>query len=695
MATFLWRFAGEPRASSPAFADVPAGSYYHDAVGWLAAQGITTGTSPTTFSPHDIVTRAQMAAFLWRFAGEPPTGRPGADRLYHMALQRFTATSERTHVDRPDEHEGPMVKFLYVVPSFATDRERDIDGEIASYVYHANEWLASQNGGFGVRVDTFEGALDVPYVEIETTPEEWSSWFAESLAPAAERLISQGWPISRYPEGNGEDLYYVVWEATAGTYVKTSQSGGQCRPVIDGTNAAYRMVGFAVATPDDEPCRLDFGRFPFDGTSDEQRAFLSTSRIIGFVDHNMQMMRGLPDCPRIESPSDGELYTVPGTDIVEIRGGFIRDLLEFQDPIAMRMRDARGGTTPELDVRHNTYFHTTTGKLARTSCNSDAGRHPMWSDIPFYAESPTVPRRSVLDRPDDVEGRQLHAVYVKAAGAPDRALDTGLEIAAALRDFDAWMRSETGGTGIRLDTFDGHLDITYLPLPMSMEEYVESGDCLGDRCPSDIDFEQLLIEAGYHDPTKTYAFFYDGGISPNRLCGGARINSRSLLINLDDFTERSCTLPWRAEPLDEFALGHLVGHELLHTLGAVCLAAPSADGGLHSTDPSDFMNAGASGPGQRLDADRDSYWGPGAPAGCDVSTDGIFTTEANRMPSDGTTLDSVPIGVNTMQPSARTWWLGQTTVTTETASAIAASDNQNHSHSHDFGPRQNTAGRDG
>ena len=72
MAAFLWRLMGsEPGAPSSGFTDVPAGQYYTEAVDWLLQRGITTGTSPTTFSPNDPVTRAQMAAFLWRLAGQP------------------------------------------------------------------------------------------------------------------------------------------------------------------------------------------------------------------------------------------------------------------------------------------------------------------------------------------------------------------------------------------------------------------------------------------------------------------------------------------------------------------------------------------------------------------------------------------------------------------------------------------------
>lgn len=81
MATFLWRFRGSPAAAPGPFSDVPAGQYYTEAVGWLAESGITTGTSPTTFSPDDVVSRAQMATFLWRLAGSPAPAEPGTNRV--------------------------------------------------------------------------------------------------------------------------------------------------------------------------------------------------------------------------------------------------------------------------------------------------------------------------------------------------------------------------------------------------------------------------------------------------------------------------------------------------------------------------------------------------------------------------------------------------------------------------------------
>ena len=74
--TFLWRAAGSPapKSSDMPFEDVAAGSYYHDAVLWAVEQGITVGTSATTFSPDDTCTRAHIVTFLWRAQQSPAAG---------------------------------------------------------------------------------------------------------------------------------------------------------------------------------------------------------------------------------------------------------------------------------------------------------------------------------------------------------------------------------------------------------------------------------------------------------------------------------------------------------------------------------------------------------------------------------------------------------------------------------------------
>lgn len=85
MVTFLWRAAGSPapKAEKNPFTDVKDDAYYAKAVLWAAEEGITGGTSATTFAPNATCTRAQTVTFLYRSAKQPAT----------------TATSSFTDVD--------------------------------------------------------------------------------------------------------------------------------------------------------------------------------------------------------------------------------------------------------------------------------------------------------------------------------------------------------------------------------------------------------------------------------------------------------------------------------------------------------------------------------------------------------------------------------------------------------------------
>ena len=78
MVTFLWRAAGSPKASgSNPFRDVSADTYYYDAVLWAVENGITSGISADAFAPDAMVTRAQTVTFLYRAAGSPAAA-PGS-----------------------------------------------------------------------------------------------------------------------------------------------------------------------------------------------------------------------------------------------------------------------------------------------------------------------------------------------------------------------------------------------------------------------------------------------------------------------------------------------------------------------------------------------------------------------------------------------------------------------------------------
>jgi YD repeat-containing protein len=69
-ALYLWRYAGSPASSPAAFTDVAADSPYAGAVAWAVENGVTKGTSATTFSPDSSCTRGQIVTFLYRDLGK-------------------------------------------------------------------------------------------------------------------------------------------------------------------------------------------------------------------------------------------------------------------------------------------------------------------------------------------------------------------------------------------------------------------------------------------------------------------------------------------------------------------------------------------------------------------------------------------------------------------------------------------------
>ena len=124
---FLWRAAGclSPKSSATPFKDVVKGSYYETAVLWAVENGITNGTSATTFSPEDICSRAQIATFLWRSQGMPDAGKtnpftdvPSGEYYYNAVLWAVVngitkGTSATTFSPNDDCTRAQIVTFLY------------------------------------------------------------------------------------------------------------------------------------------------------------------------------------------------------------------------------------------------------------------------------------------------------------------------------------------------------------------------------------------------------------------------------------------------------------------------------------------------------------------------------------------------------------------------------------------------------
>ena len=152
--------------SQKGFNDVKPGDYFYDAVNWAVEKGITTGTSATTFSPNASCTRAQIVTFLWRASGSPepktasnPFTDVAANAYYCKAVLWAvengitTGTSATTFSPDAPCTRAQGVTFLWRANGSKTASAAASFTDVASDVYYAPAvaWAAEQNvtGGVG------------------------------------------------------------------------------------------------------------------------------------------------------------------------------------------------------------------------------------------------------------------------------------------------------------------------------------------------------------------------------------------------------------------------------------------------------------------------------------------------------------------------------------------------------------------
>lgn len=81
LAVFIHRLTPDAIDGGAApFGDVGRADWFHDAVAWMAAAGLTTGTAPGIYDPSATASRAQIITFLWRFAASPAPGEHSVPR---------------------------------------------------------------------------------------------------------------------------------------------------------------------------------------------------------------------------------------------------------------------------------------------------------------------------------------------------------------------------------------------------------------------------------------------------------------------------------------------------------------------------------------------------------------------------------------------------------------------------------------
>jgi hypothetical protein len=233
------------------------------------------------------------------------------------------------------------------------------------------------------------------------------------------------------------------------------------------------------------------------------------------------------------------------------------------------------------------------------------------------AGSSVLPR-ATGDRQDDFAGPQIHVVYVVPHDGEDRALDTNSVIARSVASWQKWLQGQTNGVGLRLDTYQGELDISFFRLATNDAVVASRREFVREQ------IEEEIYAAGYNSPTKVYVVYYDG--FSTWACGGGdpqptfRGAVAALYLRGHPEGAAPCAAyPVGSDPPSYNDFGIL--HEIVHTLGFVPSCAPNARrdyvAGHVSDSRYDLMWSGEEPWGttephlMQLDVGRNDYFGHG------------------------------------------------------------------------------------
>ena len=165
------------------FVDVPEGSYYEEAVAWAVENGITKGTSDTTFDPNGICTRAQAVTFLWRAAGSPepksnvmPFEDVAAEAYYYKAVLWAVengitkGTSETTFSPDADCTRAQIVTFLWRAQKSPAADSVNPFTDVAADAYYVDAvlWAVEEKVTKGTSETTFSPDADCTRAQIVT-----------------------------------------------------------------------------------------------------------------------------------------------------------------------------------------------------------------------------------------------------------------------------------------------------------------------------------------------------------------------------------------------------------------------------------------------------------------------------------------------------------------------------------------------
>ena len=251
---------------------------------------------------------------------------------------------------------------------------------------------------------------------------------------------------------------------------------------------------------------------------------------------------------------------------------------------------------------------------------------------------PPPEMRTLVDRPDDFSGPQIHVVYAVASDGEDLQLDRPpsspefrlltyksdgrVSIHRSFEAIQTWL-SEQIGQQLRLDTYGSELDVSFVRLPFTEREIAVDPGAMLDRIAT--------VVRQRTGTSKAIAIVYHG-LEISALIGGiAGIGSDRALLLMGGFIEVTQYGGGTLHGPDSVDL--VMVHEIFHMLGAVPICESRGQGRSeaefctlsthHVSDTRDIMGTNNTGTAQ-IDPDRNDYYGHGYPDCTDISKSVYF-----------------------------------------------------------------------
>lgn len=540
----------------------------------------------------------------------------------------------RSMTDRP----GPNIldiKPIYVTFRDGADDRHDVNGLIAQMVSSTVDWMAEQNPGFTIRVDSFNGLPDIQHIQLPVTQAEFLADWTTTYGPAAKYLKAAGLDVNvsaqEPPTGNhsGYDksnrIYVGIIESPTG--LKPGFAPGHTTPGCD-INVNVNVLLWYARDTSNRACTYKHANFRYGGPADRSWDTEVVRHLI-----TPGVLRSNVGCD-----STWSSYFTLSTRQQD------NENTTQNDPITYKYI-GRPGPPWKMDADGRFYFKIRQGSRVGSPC-WDLAYSPFWVRLwNSVATNDVIPGRAFVDRPDDSNLPQVHVYYVLAKDSPDERFDVNGAIAKSLDSANRWLAAN-GGKSVRYDTFQGALDVTFVRLDQTeaelwMDPNDQSTKCRSKPCPFLPTVVDQLRARGLAPTTDVSVILYGGQTSPASRpewpgCGYAGGREKALVYPINQVG----MISGRAEcmgpdsiatvPQSQNTLGLSVIHEIFHVLGAVG-ASPNSDsdgsfGGHIRNDPTDLM--GGSVGVVRLDPGRDDYWGHGRSGVVDVSKS-VFLTPSD------------------------------------------------------------------